>query len=129
MRSVDLTAARRAEVAPAVADPTLTWELPEPFPLELGGSLARVVVAYRTWGSLAPDADNAVVVCHALTGSADVDAWWPGLLGPGRALDPARDFVVCANVLGSCYGTTGPASIDPATVSYTHLTLPTILLV
>ena len=80
------------------------------FSLESGAELRDLTVAYRTWGELAPSRDNAVVVCHALTGSADVDSWWGGLLGSGRALDPGRDFVVCSNVLGSCYGTTGPAS-------------------
>jgi len=84
-----------------------------PFPLELGGALEQVRVAYRTWGRLAPDGANAVVVCHALTGSADAAEWWSPLFGAGRALDPARDFVVCANVLGSCLGTTGPASPRP----------------
>ena len=54
-----------------------------------------------------------MLVCHALTGSADVDRWWGALLGPGRALDPERDFVVCSNVLGGCYGTTGPTSLRP----------------
>ncbi len=54
-----------------------------------------------------------MVVCHALTGSPDVDLWWPGLFGPGRSLDPDRDFIICCNVLGSCYGSTGPASPAP----------------
>ena len=58
-----------------------------------------------------------MLVCHALTGSADVDAWWPALLGAGRTLDPERDLVVCANVLGSCYGTTGPTSPRPGTAA------------
>ena len=80
------------------------------FVLESGVELHEVTVAYRTWGELAPSRDNAVVVCHALTGSADVDAWWGDLLGAGRALDPGRDFVVASNVLGSCYGTTGPTT-------------------
>ena len=70
-------------------------------------------VAYRTWGRLDARGDNAVLVCHALTGSADVDRWWGALLGPGRALDPDHDFVVCSNVLGGCYGTTGPTSPRP----------------
>ena len=86
-----------------------------PFGLEGGETLPQVTVAYRTWGRLNSERDNAVLVCHALTGSADVDAWWPGLLGPGRALDPTRDFIVCSNVLGGCYGSTGPTSIDPLT--------------
>jgi homoserine O-acetyltransferase len=83
------------------------------FPLESGAVLPRVEIAYRTWGKLAPDGANAVVVCHALTGSADADRWWTPLFGPGRALDPARDFIICGNVLGGCYGTTGPASPGP----------------
>ena len=92
---------------------TRSSTLPRPFALESGVDLPEVTVAYRTWGRLAPSGDNAVLVCHALTGSADVDSWWPALLGPGRALDPERDYVVCTNVLGSCYGTTGPTSPRP----------------
>jgi len=88
-------------------------ELPSPFRLDSGERLPAVTVAYRTWGRLDEDGANAVLVCHALTGSPDVDRWWGDLLGEGRALDPARDFVVCSNVLGSCYGTTGPASRRP----------------
>jgi homoserine O-acetyltransferase len=80
------------------------------FALESGLRLDDAQVAYRTWGRLSPSGDNAVLVCHALTGSADVERWWDPLLGAGRALDPERDFVVCSNVLGGCYGTTGPAS-------------------
>jgi len=88
-------------------------EIPGPFRLDSGERLPAVTVAYRTWGRLDGDGRNAVLVCHALTGSPDVAAWWGPLLGEGRALDPARDFVVCSNVLGSCYGTTGPASRRP----------------
>jgi homoserine O-acetyltransferase len=97
-----------------VSPETRRLDLPE-LALELGGRLAAVRVAYRTWGTLAPDGANAVVVCHALTGSADADLWWTRLFGPGRSLDPERDFIVCSNILGSCYGTTGPAELDPAT--------------
>jgi homoserine O-acetyltransferase len=104
-------AARAAFASPE----TRTVVLPGAFQLELGGVLPRVEIAYRTWGTLDPAGSNAVVVCHALTGSADADRWWTSMFGPGRALDPDRDFVVCSNILGSCYGTTGPASIDPAT--------------
>jgi len=86
-----------------------------PLRLESGVELSQVTVAYRTWGRLNVERDNAVLVCHALTGSADVDQWWPGLLGPSKALDPSRDFVICANVLGSCYGSTGPTSLSPTT--------------
>ncbi len=85
--------------------------LGQPFALESGAVLTEVGIAYRTWGTLAPGADNAIVVCHALTGSADADLWWAPLFGPGRVLDPQRDFIVCSNVLGGCYGTTGPTSL------------------
>ena len=82
--------------------------LPAPFTLESGAVLPHITVAYHTWGALATSRDNAVLVCHALTGSSDVSDWWGALIGPGGALDPARDFIICSNVLGSCYGTTGP---------------------
>lgn len=90
------------------------WRYPGPFRLESGASLPELELAYRTWGRLAPTGDNAVVVCHALTGSADVDAWWPGLLGPGRAFDPDHDFVLSVNIPGSCYGSTGPGALSPS---------------
>src|SRR3954447_2171330 len=89
------------------------YELAEPLVLESGDRLPGARVAFRTWGRLAADGANAVLVCHALTGSADAASWWAGLFGPGRALDPSHDFIVCSNVLGSCYGTTGPASLRP----------------
>ncbi|MGH8400143.1 MAG: homoserine O-acetyltransferase family protein, partial [Gammaproteobacteria bacterium] len=89
--------------------------LPQPVQLESGQVLPQVTVAYRTWGRLDTQRDNAVLVCHALTGTPDADLWWRDLFGTGRALDPARDFIVCSNVLGGCYGTTGPRSIDPVT--------------
>jgi homoserine O-acetyltransferase len=84
--------------------------LDAPLELESGVALAPVEIAYCTWGRLSPRADNAVIVCHALTGSADADLWWAPMFGPGRALDPGRDYIVCGNVLGGCYGTTGPTS-------------------
>lgn len=94
-----------------------------PFHLEGGGVLRHVEVAYETWGELAPDASNAVLVCHALTGdahvarhgggSSSVPGWWEDVVGPGLALDTDRWFVVCVNVIGGCQGSTGPSSIDP----------------
>jgi homoserine O-acetyltransferase len=96
-----------------VSPETRWFDVPEPVRLECGQVLSSVRVSYRTWGRLAPDGGNAVLVCHALTGSADADAWWPALFGPGKALDPTDDFIVCSNVLGSCYGTTGPTSQRP----------------
>ncbi|BDG06258.1 homoserine O-acetyltransferase MetX [Anaeromyxobacter oryzae] len=108
-------AAAAAGRAAFVAPETRTFVLPGPLALELGGRLAEVQVAYRTWGTLDRDGGNAVVCCHALTGSADADRWWTRMFGPGRAFDPEKDFIVCSNILGSCYGTTGPTSLDPAT--------------
>ncbi len=89
-----------------------------PLDLELGGRLGSVTMAFRTWGRLNEAGDNAIIVLHALTGDSRAGGeggWWEPLLGPGRALDTGRAFVVCANVLGGCQGTTGPASIDPLT--------------
>jgi|SRR6476661_4986897 len=91
------------------------FQLPSPFPLESGEALAGAHVAYRTWGRLNRSRDNVVWVCHALTANADVLAWWPGLFGPGCFFDPADWFIVCANVLGSCYGSTGPTDLNPDT--------------
>jgi homoserine O-acetyltransferase/O-succinyltransferase len=95
-----------------------------PFVLEGGGQLRGITLAYETWGELADDHDNAILVCHALTGDSHATGpagdghpapvWWDGLVGPGAAFDTDRYFVVCANVLGGCQGTTGPSSIDPA---------------
>lgn len=96
-----------------ISERTEWLALGQPFPLESGETLPDVKVAYRTWGRLNGAGDNAVVVCHALTGSADADAWWSELFGPGRALDPEKHFIVCSNVLGGCYGTTGPTSLAP----------------
>ncbi|MCC5794124.1 MAG: homoserine O-acetyltransferase [Chromatiales bacterium] len=87
------------------------WEAP--FRLESGTMLPGLVLAFRTWGRLNPSGDNAVLVCHALSGSADADEWWPGLFGTGRALDPERDFIICSNILGGCYGTSGPLHPHP----------------
>jgi homoserine O-acetyltransferase len=86
--------------------------------LELGGRLDAVTVAFRTWGNLNAAGDNAVVVLHALTGDSRAGGeggWWAPLIGSGCAIDTHRAFVVCANILGGCQGTTGPASIDPLT--------------
>ena len=93
------------------------------FTTESGFTFPDVRVAYQTWGSLNEARSNAVYVCHALTGDSHVTGpagpghrtagWWDGLVGPGRAVDTDRWFVVCANVLGGCQGTTGPSSADP----------------
>src|SRR5712692_8397686 len=94
-------------------------------PLRRGGQFGPVTLAYETWGTLNAAADNAVLITHALTGSSHAHdaerphdtkaAWWNPLIGPGRFFDTSRYFVICSNVLGSCYGSTGPTSIDPGT--------------
>ncbi len=87
----------------------------EPFRLECGEVLPSVTIAYHTYGTLNSDRSNAIWVCHALTANSEVADWWPHTVESGRFLDPERYFVVCANILGSHYGTTGPMSSDPAT--------------
>ncbi|MGY6630580.1 MAG: homoserine O-acetyltransferase family protein [Wenzhouxiangella sp.] len=90
--------------------PIQRLRIPSPPPLLGGGRLRTLGIGYRTWGRLDPDGDNAVLVCPALTGDSDLAHWWPALLGPGRALDPQRDFIICADVLGGSGRTTGPGS-------------------
>ncbi len=96
-----------------------------PLRLELGGSLSRVVVAFETWGTLNPEGSNAILVLHALTGDSHAagpaevghptPGWWDHQIGPGKAIDTDKYFVVCPNVLGGCQGTTGPSSVKPGT--------------
>ncbi len=94
-------------------------------PLQRGGQFGPVTLAYETWGTLNAAADNVVLITHALTGNThahDVErphdtkvAWWNPLIGPGRFFDTTRFFVICSNILGGCYGSTGPSSPDPQT--------------
>ena len=87
----------------------------EPFLTETGAELPGLEIAYNTWGKLNNNADNVIWICHALTANSDVESWWPGMVGTGLLFDPGEYFIVCANILGSCYGTTGPASVNPDT--------------
>jgi homoserine O-acetyltransferase len=87
----------------------------DPFLTESGEILPRLEIAYNTYGTLNSEANNVVWVCHALTANSDAEAWWPGMVGNGLLLDNSEYFIVCANIIGSCYGTTGPADINPMT--------------
>lgn len=92
-----------------------TYSHDRPFRLESGVELPSLEIAYNTYGTMNPDRSNVVWVCHALTANSDVADWWPHTVETGCFLDPAKWFVVCANILGSHYGTTGPLSVNPAT--------------
>lgn len=87
----------------------------EKFNLELGGALPSLTVAFHTYGTLNAGRDNVIWVCHALTANSEVASWWPGMVGEGKLMDPEKHFIVCANILGSCYGSTGPLSTNPET--------------
>ena len=106
-----------------------------PFGLESGEELARLTVAYRTWGALNAERSNAVLICHALTGDQYVigthpytgkPGWWELMVGPGKPIDTDRFFVICPNCLGGCMGTTGPAAVDPQTGELFGMTFPKI---
>jgi homoserine O-acetyltransferase len=111
---------------------TATFE--RPLELELGGTLDRVTVAYETYGTLDATSSNVVLICHALTGDShaarhnesDDPGWWDIAVGPGKAIDTDKYFVVCPNILGGCRGTTGPNSINPATLRPYGADFPTI---
>ncbi len=102
----------------------LTFAQQQPFPLDSGATLNPVTLAYETYGRLNADRSNAILVTHALSGSAHAAGdsgpgesrlgWWDDCIGPGKAFDTDRFFVICSNVLGGCYGSTGPAQLDPA---------------
>lgn len=85
------------------------------FDLELGGSLSHPELTYTTYGKLNGERSNVIWVCHAFSGSSDFTEWWPGLFGEGLLYDPSRYFIICVNMPGSCYGSTGPLSIRPDT--------------
>jgi homoserine O-acetyltransferase len=87
----------------------------KPFQLESGNNLAEVKIAYQTFGALNSKKNNVVWVCHALTANADPTQWWNGLIGSDSLINPSEHYIVCANILGSCYGTTGPRDFNPNT--------------
>ncbi|MCB9201660.1 MAG: homoserine O-acetyltransferase [Flavobacteriales bacterium] len=85
------------------------------FTLESGEQLQGLELAYHTYGTLNKEKSNVIWVCHALTGNSDVVSWWQGLVGEDKLFNPDEHFIICVNILGSCYGTTGPLSINPQT--------------
>jgi len=111
-----------------------TFSIEEPLRLELGGELPRVDIVYETYGSLNSAKDNAILICHALSGDSHVarhahdddPGWWDIVVGPGKTIDTNRYFVICSNVLGGCRGTTGPNSVNPATGHRYGADFPTV---
>ncbi len=98
----------------------------EPFRLENGAVLPQISIAYHTYGKLNSDKSNVIWVCHALTANSDAGAWWPGVIGEKGFVDPSKYFIVCANIIGSCYGSTGPLTIDPLTNKPYFSTFPMV---
>ncbi|MCK9423962.1 MAG: homoserine O-acetyltransferase [Bacteroidales bacterium] len=109
-----------------MAESLKTFTSRNPFPLELGGVLPEITIGYHTYGRLNDSKDNAVWICHALTANSDPLDWWPGLVGMDKLYDPAHHFIVCANILGSCYGTSGPLSVNPSTARPWYREFPKI---
>jgi homoserine O-acetyltransferase/O-succinyltransferase len=128
------TEAESAGSVGRVVPQTLDVATPEnPLALQYGERLEHVTVTYETYGELNDSKDNAILICHALTGSGhaagiyqndNVPGWWDPLIGPGKPVDTEKYFVVCSNILGGCYGTTGPTSINPATNQPYRLSFP-----
>lgn len=115
---------------------TFTFAEERPFPLESGLTLSPVTLAYETYGTLNAEGSNAILICHALSGSGhaagfhhaddDKPGWWDDCIGPGKAFDTDRFFVICSNVIGSCYGSSGPQSINPQTGRPYALNFPVV---
>src|SRR5690606_34808695 len=103
-----------------------TFTYSQTFTLESGEKLNGLQIAYSTSGKLNAAKDNVLWVCHALTANSEVETWWCGLVGPGCLFDPEKYFIVCANILGSCYGTTGPTEINPDTGTPYFLSFPQV---
>ncbi|WP_257656757.1 homoserine O-acetyltransferase family protein [Parapedobacter lycopersici] len=101
-----------------------TFRYPNAFRLESGKHLQNLEIAYHTYGQLNAAKDNVVWVCHALTGNSDVFDWWPGLFGTQDLFNPREYFIICANVIGSPYGTTNPLSTNPVTGQPFYLSFP-----
>jgi homoserine O-acetyltransferase len=133
----DGTSTAKAPKAKAIVQDggTLIFRPDQTLRLDNGSSLAGFELGYQTYGTLNADRSNAVLICHALTGDQYVASkhpvtgkpgWWTQMIGPGKPLDPDRHFIICSNVLGGCMGSTGPASINPATGKVWGLSFPVI---
>ncbi|MFD2146797.1 alpha/beta fold hydrolase [Mucilaginibacter antarcticus] len=105
---------------------TQLYKYDKPFELESGAVLPGLELGYHTYGTLNAGKDNVVWVCHAFTANSDVLDWWKGLFGMGYYFNPEDHYIVCVNMLGSAYGSSGPLSIDPATGQPYYLTFPQI---
>src|ERR1700760_2679097 len=125
----------RAHEADHPSSLVATFGVDQPLKLDCGIDLAPFQIAYQTYGKLNADRSNAILICHALTGdqyAADPHpitgkpGWWETMAGPGRVLDTERYFLICANVLGGCMGTTGPQEVNPATGETWGLSFPVI---
>ena len=111
-----------------------SWTLPDELSLENGAKLGNVTVVYETYGTLNADRSNALFICHALSGDSHVaqhdvkddPGWWDKMVGPGKSIDTDRYFVICANILGGCRGTTGPDSVNPKTRKRYGMAFPQI---
>src|SRR5512136_2840248 len=115
---------------------SFTFAETEPLALESGETLGPITLAYETYGQLNAERSNAILICHALSGNAhaagfnvpdeEAPGWWDDCVGPGKAFDTDRYFVICSNVIGGCKGSTGPASINPATGKPYGLSFPVV---
>lgn len=102
------------------------FNYPHKIALEGGDSLPSITIAYSTYGTMNADKSNVVWVCHALTANSEAAEWWVGLIGSGKVIDTEKHFIVCANILGSCYGSTGPLSINPITEAPYYSSFPLV---
>src|SRR6201986_5605253 len=105
---------------------TQQYKYSQTFELESGQQLPELEIGFHTYGKLNKDRDNVVWVCHALTANSDVLDWWKGLFGENDYFNPEEHFIVCANMLGSAYGTSGPLSINPTTGQPYYLSFPKV---
>jgi len=100
------------------------FHYPHSFILENGASLPDLTIAYNTYGTLNNSRSNVVWICHALTANSDVADWWPGVVGDGHVINPEEYFIVCANIIGSCYGSSGPLSTNTVSGQPYYHTFP-----